>query len=308
MRHRAATRAQRAPWTVSLPGDRMPGAGRTAGQLLQARHPRCRRGLPVLARPGCGQADVRQAAATGGTLGVGSGESLPPRDPRCPRPGPGCLLQLILAAPALPACGDPAFPQDHWLRPPRPWRAGGVPLIESEESPHTAELALRSFAVRSVGGQSIVAQAMRPESSPSIPQPPARAWTMSSPCRPGSATGSQSPQGPPLSSTSMRIKLPSTTVNLTVKEPPGRRERLCKTALAASSEAQRTTSSAAGQSPSTARRSARTYLICSFVPGYVASSIVAAGARRSDGCIGPRTKRIRSPAVLSVLQIRDTYN
>jgi hypothetical protein len=39
----------------------------------------------VLERSGCGPADVRQAAATGGTLGVGSGEKPAARRPACAR-------------------------------------------------------------------------------------------------------------------------------------------------------------------------------------------------------------------------------
>lgn len=59
-------------------GDRMPRARRMARSALAV----AIRVALVAAGTGaarCGSANVRQAAATGGKLGVGSGESLPPR-------------------------------------------------------------------------------------------------------------------------------------------------------------------------------------------------------------------------------------
>src|SRR5215467_8243065 len=73
--------------------------------------------------------------------------------------------------------------------------------------------------------------------------------------------------GPPLSSTSIRTWWPGLIAARTVKVPPGRRESLWSAALAASSDAQRITSSAMGQSVSKGRRSARTNRMCSAAVG-----------------------------------------
>src|SRR5450755_535948 len=73
-----------------------------------------------------------------------------------------------------------------------------------------------------------------------MPHSLARARTISRPWWPPGWLWSAI-QGPPLSSISMRTWQPGWTVARTVKVPPGRREWLCRAALAASSEAQRIT-------------------------------------------------------------------
>ena len=140
-------------------------------------------------------------------------------------------------------------------------------------------------------GQSNLAQMVRVAWSPWMPHSSARARTMSSPwCRVGSIIPWF--QGPPLSSTSIRAQRSGLTVARTVKVPPGRRDRLCWAAFAASSEAQRIASSALGQSWNTARRSARITRTWSVPPGYVTSvergpSVLGAGV-----CNGSSLRRL----------------
>jgi hypothetical protein len=104
---------------------------------------------------------------------------------------------------------------------------------------------------------------------------------MSSPW-PRSRSSAGPAHGPPWSFTSIRAQHPGRRSARTVKWPPGSPEALCRTALAASSEAQIRTSSASGESPSNRRRSARTAATCSARPRPPTCS--AGCSRRPPGC------------------------
>ena len=222
-----------------------------------------RRG-PVAAGGGVAVRGSRRAV---GLASEGRGESCRPATARPPLTS-AASLRLIPAAHLSP-----------WLlafaRVRGPWPSGVArrrrALDDCEESPHSTLWASESSDTASVGRLRLIGPVE------SCPDGTAGVVAVDPPfvgngtddiqaVVPGRVDHSLVPGAAVVLDFDPRVQLRLTMARM-VKVPPGRRERLCWAALAASSEAHRITSSALGQSSRTARRSARTVRMCLVPPG-----------------------------------------